>query len=114
MVSPTLTSLAIFIPEIKYPTFPAPISLFWILLEFQNPDLFCVVSLTGIYELDPVTFPYSPIKDPEIDFNSPVGIENRIEDHGLQGLIRISLGARDLFHYRFQDLVNSYTFFSTG
>ena len=69
----------------------------------EKSHLFGIVFLPGTDEFDFLATVELSIKDFEIGYDSPEGVEYGVEDEGLEGRLRVALGGGDLLYYRIQE-----------
>src|SRR5690606_6076344 len=75
-------------------------------LHLQDAHFVGVVDDTGIEELHLVAFADGAVHHPEIRDDPTKGIEDTVEDQGLQWSVRIAFWCRDPFHHGFEHLVH--------
>ena len=66
-----------------------------LLVQAQNTDFVGVVFLAGVHELYLVALVHRAVLDAEQNFDAAVGVENRVENQGLQRCFRVAFGGRN-------------------
>lgn len=83
-------------------------------VEFEHPDFVGVVLLSRSHELDEVVLAYSAVDNLEIGYDATEGIEDRVENQGLERSLRVTLRGADTLHYRAEDFGHPYAGLSAG
>ena len=82
--------------------------------HLQAAHLVRIVDHAGVEELHLVALADGAVHDPEVGDDAPEGVEDAVEDQGLQGGLRVALGRGDALHDGLQHLVHAQAGLSAG
>ena len=86
--------------------------VFGFLCQAKGANFVGIILFAGVHKLHPVALTDSAILDPENNFDTPVGVEVRVENEGLQGTIGFAFWGWNTFYNSRQNFGNTDAFFA--
>ncbi len=83
-------------------------------VEFEHPDLICIILLAGSHEFHEIVLPDRAVDNLEIGNDTAEGIEYGVENQSLQRSLRIALGGGHSLYDGTQNVRHAYTGLAAG